>query len=470
MAWAERRGQGPRPWRVKYMGGRLSRSGFETEQDALDWGRLQEAEARAKRWNDPRKGDITVAQWISEWTKGQDLAETTVDNYTYMIRGHILPHFGDRALSDLEPLEIAAWERGIRERGYAVSVASKARSVFSTILQDAVTDRRIAANPAFKRRQRGRQDIYIGKDEEESLWCSSFEALVIAERVGLLSGRPDEFVMVLLAAYTGMRFGEVRGLERKYAKLGSIRVQWQLREVGGRFIKAPPKHNGRRTLPLPPFLTALISDQLKRVNKALCDCGPNHQGDYVFRPAAGFHWGRSNFANRLFRPATDGCLVAKGPRMRHRIMLDAEGRQVVRRGRQSMEALEERAALTWMPIVEGLTPHDLKHSHKVWMDEDLIPDVAQAERLAHSIASIKGRATHISDRYSHVSEPMRRQLVAALQERWETSLRRRAKTGPSALPILHDLLEPYLHPWEASSQNPPIGGAKIIEMRNDQAV
>ncbi|WP_127938003.1 hypothetical protein [Nonomuraea polychroma] len=56
------------------------------------------------------------------------------------------------------------------------------------------------------------------------------------------------------------------------------------------------------------------------------------------------------------------------------------------------------------------------------MDEDLIPDVAQAERLAHSIASIKGRATHISDRYSHVSEPMRQQLVAALQKRWEGSL------------------------------------------------
>ncbi|WP_327586675.1 hypothetical protein OHA25_06480 [Nonomuraea sp. NBC_00507] len=126
-------------------------------------------------------------------------------------------------------------------------------------------------------------------------------------------------------------------------------------------------------------------------------------------------------------------------------MLDVDGRQVVRRGRQTIQALEDRAAEVWLPVVEGLTPHDLKHSHKVWMDEDLIPDVAQAERLAHSIASIKGRATHISDRYSHVSEPMRQQLVVALQKRWEGSLRRRG-TGPSRLPILQELLRPYLRP------------------------
>ncbi|MFI7709270.1 hypothetical protein [Nonomuraea sp. NPDC049480] len=66
-------------------------------------------------------------------------------------------------------------------------------------------------------------------------------------------------------------------------------------------------------------------------------------------------------------------------------MLDVDGRQVVRRGRQTIQALEDRAADVWLPVVEGLTPHDLKessartHLHKVWMDEDLIPDVAQAE-------------------------------------------------------------------------------------------
>ena len=45
MAYAEKRGKGPRPWRVKYKvpGGETSQSGFETKQAALGWGRDQEA-------------------------------------------------------------------------------------------------------------------------------------------------------------------------------------------------------------------------------------------------------------------------------------------------------------------------------------------------------------------------------------------------------------------------------------------
>ena len=49
MAYAEKRGKGPRPWRVKYKvpGGEASQSGFETKQAALGWGRDQEAKVRA---------------------------------------------------------------------------------------------------------------------------------------------------------------------------------------------------------------------------------------------------------------------------------------------------------------------------------------------------------------------------------------------------------------------------------------
>ena len=55
MAYAEKRGKGPRPWRVKYKipGGEASQSGFETKQAALGWGRDQEAKVRAGTWTDP---------------------------------------------------------------------------------------------------------------------------------------------------------------------------------------------------------------------------------------------------------------------------------------------------------------------------------------------------------------------------------------------------------------------------------
>jgi hypothetical protein len=56
MAYAEKRGKGPAPWRVKYRlpsGIEVSESGFETKAAALTWGRDQEARIREGRWTDP---------------------------------------------------------------------------------------------------------------------------------------------------------------------------------------------------------------------------------------------------------------------------------------------------------------------------------------------------------------------------------------------------------------------------------
>ncbi|MEU8040961.1 site-specific integrase [Streptosporangium sp. NPDC049078] len=464
MAYPEKRGDGPTPWRVKYMtpSGERSRSGFATEQAAKDWGLLQEAEIRAKKWNDPRKGDLLLQDWVAQWNNSQDLAETTEENYAYHLRTHILPAFGKRSLSSLDTLEIEAWQRDIRKRKYAASSAKKARSLLSTILDDAVTAKLITTNPAHTRRRRGRQDIHA-TSSEESLWCTPNQALTIAERIALLAGRWDEALMFLLAAYTGMRFGEVRGLERQYAWLGAVRVEWQLREVNGVFLQAPPKHNGRRTIPLPPFLADLMSDQLRRTASSRCEC-KDHQGDYLFRPQGKLeHHSRTGFANQWFRPAADGRLVAKGGRQRSRVMVDEAGRYVPRRRGETLERTATRAVATWCPVVEGLTFHDAKHGHKTWMIGDGIPEVAQFERLGHRMGGIRGV-------YSHVDPVFRQQILDALQARWEKSLEWRARFGPSRVPELQALLEPQLRPWKLISQIPPTRGAKIISIGRGLAV
>lgn len=482
MAYAEKRGDGESPWRVKYMTptGERSRSGFATETEAVDWGREQERDIRARRWKDPRNGEITFEAWVEKWTAGQDLAPNTVENYAYHLRTHILPRWKNTPLYEIETLEVDAWQADIRRRGYAPSSAAKARSLMVTILEDAVVAKRIDANPAHVRRGRGRTDLQVDSNPEESLWCTADQALEIAERAGILTGRPDEFVMVLLAAFTGMRLGEVRGLERKYAKPGvrglggrrpqpgSIQVQWQLRQVGEKFFKAPPKKNSRRENLLPPFLSDLVSGQMERTKPGACGCG-EHKGDYLFRPPGGDHHTRAMVANTWFRPAAGGRLVPKGSRERLRVMVDADGRYVQRRRAETVERMcsPDRpiayAVATWAPIVEGLTFHDLRHSHKTWMISAGVPEVAQAERLGHKIPGVRGV-------YSHATPEMRQHVVDAMQELFVASLKKRARKGPSALPVLQELLEPHLGPWKWISQIPPIGGAKIIEIRRDQAV
>jgi hypothetical protein len=68
------------------------------------------------------------------------------------------------------------------------------------------------------------------------------------------------------------------------------------------------------------------------------------------------------------------------------------------------------------------------------MDEDQIADVLKSERLGHDEPGMRGV-------YGHVSHAMREELKAALQARWEESLRQRAALSPvSAVPLLNRLL------------------------------
>jgi hypothetical protein len=81
-----------------------------------------------------------------------------------------------------------------------------------------------------------------------------------------------------------------------------------------------------------------------------------------------------------------------------------------------------------------LTTHGLRHGHKTWMAEDGIPEILSEQRLGHEVPGMRGL-------YAHVSDRMRAQLTAALQVRWEESLRDRKAMSPrSPVKLLDELL------------------------------
>jgi hypothetical protein len=143
------------------------------------------------------------------------------------------------------------------------------------------------------------------------------------------------------------------------------------------------------------FLIELLTDQVERARPCETDgCGCGNRA-YLFLGPEGAHPRRSNFSRRYWRPACDGIPEAD--------------RQKPRTGRRGPRPKHKP---DWEAIAPGLTPHDLRHSHKTWMIEDGGPEVAQAERLGHQIPGVRGI-------YSHVSDAMREQIVTALQARWE---------------------------------------------------
>ena len=64
-----------------------------------------------------------------------------------------------------------------------------------------------------------------------------------------MTGRDEDFTMILTIGYTGLRWGEAIGLEHGYTHPGEIHVEWQLRELNGRFHRLPPKDDSYRSPP-----------------------------------------------------------------------------------------------------------------------------------------------------------------------------------------------------------------------------
>ena len=133
----------------------------------------------------------------------------------------------------------------------------------------------------------------------------------------MLTGRDEDFTMIVTVGYTGLRWGEAIGLERDYTRPDEIHVEWQLRELNGRFHRLPPKDDSYRSpscepcLPvdLPPFLANLITRQIQAHPHPPYGCAAQHFGNgrYVFLGPDGGHYRRSNYAHRCSAPpATHG--------------------------------------------------------------------------------------------------------------------------------------------------------------------
>ncbi|HEX6351711.1 hypothetical protein [Actinophytocola sp.] len=444
---------------------------------------------------DPRTS-MTVTEWVNVWFPSLDLELSTLDNYRYYIEVHILPRFGDWELRALEqvPEEIVKWERQLPvSRG----TAREARSTFTNLLNDAIP-RYLSLNPAARRRGKGRKGQRRIEEAErnEKSWASPLQALLLAERCALLSGRDADFVMMSTAAYTGMRWSELLGLSSSHIRPGQLKVAWKLYELNGRFYRGRPKDGSIRPIDSPPFLDDLLS----RVKPARCHCKGTGTwcsgGEYLFLGSDGSHFRRSNYAVRLFRPAADGWYPKNGKRPAMPVLVDVgdgfpgtpvppwpaaepgvrftppTGRGHVRlvtmgdgRARcavcQRTQLLrvddtviahdghggrcagggqqpgEDVPLACWAPLVTGITPHGLRHGHQPMMDNAGVHYVLQAERMGHEVPGMRGT-------YAHPTQEMRDALVAALQRLWEQALAARARLASrSPVRVLDELLEPY---------------------------
>lgn len=444
---------------------------FRTETEAEKWGEEMEVKGRLGLLDEPDpepSDEMTVNEWFAHWWTGLDLGLRARGNYAYLFRAHVLPEWGEQRLKDITASAVNAWEQRMIKAGYSRGgVAVGARTRLTTLLGDAVIEGLIPSNPALRQRNRGRRSgVGTGGRGEEKVWTTPKQALLLAERLSVLSGRDDDFVLGVLLAFTGLRWGEAMGLQPQYVKLGSLRVDWQLVEVGGRFYPLPPKDDSNRTIDLPPFLSDLLSRQLQARPDQRCACTPETIADQEEQPCQGGqrwvflgprrgHIRNSNYVRRYIDPAADGRYGQEGGKKRPRtprpVLVNlGEGTVwpgevwprydavISGRGTKAYDPEAEGFALAeWMPIAKGLSPHGLRHAHSTMLAELGVHEKLRDERMGHVTPGMRGA-------YTHVSDDARARLKAGLQELWDAALAERARYGPrSPVRVLDGLLAPF---------------------------
>jgi integrase len=465
--WAERGRQERTRYVWRFEDQKYRTAFYDDPEEARADASAQITEQMQGTWRDSSGPRMLLEQWIDVWTGLlEDIEPTTRAKYRYLAEFHILPEFQGRPLGSLTFEEIEAWDKAIptrtsaRGRPYARSVAAAARSLLITILGDAVHAGRLDRNPAERRkgrrgrvRAKGRGPAHVPQQATANV-ITPLQALCLAERCALLSGRDIDFVMNLFAAWTGVRWGElmaVEGWEGDDSPLqlsghgiSTYAVDWQLRELGGAVCKAPPKDGSYRVLDLPRFLADLMGWAMDS-RRSTCHCPlvdghPACKGDdrtepnYLFLGPKGGHPRRSNYADRYLTPAAEGLYPArKGVRRPVFVTAEPWPGLPIRKGNRKTKAADI-AEDTWPNLTGKFKPHDDRHTHATWLDAADLHKVIQMERRGHAMPGMDAV-------YNHITPEMRQRLCDVLESLWRTAVAQRyAMAARSAVPILDQIL------------------------------
>ncbi len=230
--------------------------GFRTKHDAeLFLASVEVAKARGE-FVDARASRSTISALGVEWLANQHhLKPSSLRPVEIAWRLHVEPKWGGRRVGEIRHSEVQNWvtafTRGDGKPRSATTVL-RAYGVLAGILDTAVMDRRIPSNPA--------RGVHLPRK------LKGKHKYLTHEQVDLLANNAKKHrTMVLLLAYTGLRWGEATALHVRDIDLDRRRVgvHENAVEVSGTIHVGTPKTGEARSVPFPPFLEPLMAQLIE---------------------------------------------------------------------------------------------------------------------------------------------------------------------------------------------------------------
>lgn len=242
---------------------------------------------------------------------GGGVRESTMREYRRQVEQRIIPYFGRRTVSSIDPRSVKAFVQSVADEGVSRDTARLALAPLRAMLQDATEEGLIRSNPAAGIRlpRPAVVDEDAGEEQAKALTEPELRAL-------LAHVAPARVLVVRTLAESGLRVGEALALRWQDVDFGRCRVQVRRTVYEGRF--GPPKSRyGRRDVPIGRDLAqALWRARGGAADDALvfpaADGGPSHPSGVAraikaAAKAAGLgdwpspHTLRHSFATTLFR-------------------------------------------------------------------------------------------------------------------------------------------------------------------------
>jgi len=225
---------------------------FTTRATAGAWLTAQQAALGAGTWRDPEAGAEAFAAYAARWLAERGLKPRTEHDYRRILDRLLLPEFGRMELKAITPAAVRSWYARLNPG--APVMRAHAYGLLRAICKTAVADDLIAASPC---RIRGAGQARRTK---------AIRQATLAELEVIAAAMPDRLqLMVLLAAWCGLRFGELAELRRADVDPfgGRLMVRRGVVRAGGQWIAGTPKSEaGQRDVAIPPHLLPAVEEHL----------------------------------------------------------------------------------------------------------------------------------------------------------------------------------------------------------------
>lgn len=202
-----------------------------------------------------------VERWLKDYAEG-NLAPKTLYRYKEILNSRVLPAMGHLKIDQIKPNHLLEFyanlqEDGIRMDGKPGGLSGKTimqhHRIISSILNDAVQWQVIGSNPASR--------VKPPRVKKKQADCYEREQIV-----ALLSALEGEELknraLVHLALFTGLRRGELMGLEWQDINIeaGTLDVRQSSQYLPGKgtFTKAPKNDSSVRLISLPGFIVEVL--------------------------------------------------------------------------------------------------------------------------------------------------------------------------------------------------------------------